>query len=232
MRLLTYNIHGCVGRSGRPDPEAVLAVIEETDADVVALQEVHDEDAADRSFLRALERRLDYPSVIYDSTMRKAEARYGNVLMCRLPLKAQERIDLGHDGREPRAAIRVRLDRQGREIEITATHLGLAPGERRAQLRQLAESGARPLPPGSVRILMGDLNEWFPFGRAARTLRRRFGPVRYVPTFPARLPLFALDRIHVLPATVRVVKRVPAGEAARKASDHLPLVADLDLDGD
>lgn len=229
MRLLSYNIHGCVGRRGIVDPDAVIGVIREADADVVALQEVHGDNAVERGFLRSLERDLDYPVILHGPTMSKDEADYGNVLMSRsLPL-TDERIDLSFPRREPRGAIRMTLRWDRHTLKITATHLGLAPAERRAQLRQIAadlpdEAGSGP----TIQVLMGDLNEWLPFGRAGRTLRKRFGRVKTVPTFPARFPLFALDRIHVRPDhLVRVEKRTLDSKTARTASDHLPLVADL-----
>lgn len=229
MRLLTYNIHGCVGRRGIPDPGAILSVIRQADADVVALQEVHHDDAVDRGFLHALEHDLDYAAVLHGPTMRKDEADYGNVLMTRRVPLTDERIDLSFRRREPRGAIRTRLAWEGRTLEVTATHLGLRPSERRAQLRRLADRAEDEVQAGRIiQILMGDLNEWFPFGRAGRTLRRRFGRVKTVPTFPARFPVFALDRIHVRPDhLVRVEKRTLDSRLARTASDHLPLVADL-----
>ncbi len=229
MRLLSFNIHGCIGRRGIADPDAILRVIEEADADVVALQEVHDESRTDRSFLRALETRLAYPSVIYGPTMRKDEADYGNVLLSRIPPLSHERIDLSQPGREPRGGIRIRFAFQSRDFEITATHLGLAPRERRAQIERLALRDSTTPKPGTVRILMGDLNEWLPAGRANRMLQQQFGPARIIPTFPARFPLFALDRIHVHPPGVRVTRRALKSKRARSASDHLPLVADLDF---
>jgi endonuclease/exonuclease/phosphatase family metal-dependent hydrolase len=229
MRLLSYNIHGCVGRGGKVDPGAIINVIREARADVVALQEVHDDNVVDRSFLRALERDLDYPSIIYDPTMELPRTRCGNVLMSRSVPEREERLDLSWKSREPRGAIRVLLRHHAREFEITATHLGLAPAERREQLRRLIEPGIPEAGPDATRILMGDLNEWFPIGRAGRFLRRRFGHVKTVKTFPARWPLFALDRIHVRPSGVRATKRVLDSPAARTASDHLPLVADLEF---
>ena len=81
MRILSYNIHGCVGRDGREDPDRVLEVIQRTDADIVGLQEVHQDD---RDFLRKLEH-LPYRSVLYGKTMRKPSANYGNVLLLRDP---------------------------------------------------------------------------------------------------------------------------------------------------
>ena len=95
MRLtaLTYNIHGCVGRGGRYDSAAILDVLRAADADIVALQEVEDDDRRDRSFLHALGE-LGYPTLIYGSTLRRAGGRYGNLLLSRLQVQKQELIVL------------------------------------------------------------------------------------------------------------------------------------------
>jgi endonuclease/exonuclease/phosphatase family metal-dependent hydrolase len=76
---------------------------------------------------------------------------------------------------------------------------------------------------------MGDLNEWRPWGGALRRLHAYFGTQTSLRTFPSRHPRVPLDRIWVRP--VAAVKRlhVQHGHHTRWASDHLPLVADLDL---
>ena len=39
LRVATYNVHACVGTDGRYDPGRIASVIQEIDADIVALQE-------------------------------------------------------------------------------------------------------------------------------------------------------------------------------------------------
>ena len=101
-------------------------------------------------------------------------------------------------------------------------------GERRAQLGQLLPLFERD--PPDVAILLGDLNEWFLYGQPLRRLRRAFGSAPAPATFPARLPVFALDRLWVRP--ISLIRSVSAHRSrlATEASDHLPLVADLALD--
>jgi endonuclease/exonuclease/phosphatase family metal-dependent hydrolase len=79
-------------------------------------------------------------------------------------------------------------------------------------------------------VLLGDLNEWFLWGRPLRWLRRHFGRAPAPATFPARWPVFALDRIWVEPARLLERIEVHRGAPANAASDHLPLVATLALD--
>ena len=72
MRLTfaTYNIHRCVGRDGRYDPDRIRDVIRELDADVIAVQEI---DAPDRH--RALEEALRQGvdiNVVYEPEARES----------------------------------------------------------------------------------------------------------------------------------------------------------------
>jgi endonuclease/exonuclease/phosphatase family metal-dependent hydrolase len=74
-------------------------------------------------------------------------------------------------------------------------------------------------------ILMGDLNEWFMWGKPLRQLVSHFQSVPAPATFPSVFPLFALDRIWIRPRHRLVRVRVHRSPLARKASDHLPLLA-------
>ena len=76
-------------------------------------------------------------------------------------------------------------------------------------------------------ILLGDINEWWLWGRPLRWLHRRFGASPARRTFPPRLPLLALDRVWVHPRSVLAEVAVVDTPAARRASDHLPVVATL-----
>jgi endonuclease/exonuclease/phosphatase family metal-dependent hydrolase len=128
-----------------------------------------------------------------------------------------------------RCALDVQLEWVGRRIQVVATHLGLRPGERSRQARLLLER----LEGSSVDLsaLLGDLNEWQLWGGALGWLRRRFrdsrGPAPR--TYPARLLLFALDRIWVRPADALLGVQAHRTRLARLASDHLPLKAFLTL---
>lgn len=230
LKILSYNIHGGVGRGGKADAEAVVKVIRMADADVVALQEVEDEDEGDRSFLMALNT-LGYASVLHGPTMRKKNAHYGNVLMTRHPVLEEDRIDLSYRKREPRGAIRARISVEGKGVEILTTHLGLGIRERRTQLGTLAEAlpGWLGGPEDGIRIGVGDFNEWIPGGRTRRLLHRLFGHSPRVATFPAGFPLIALDRIYVRPRAALVEIKTFREPPADRASDHLPLLAIVEI---
>lgn len=231
LRLMTYNIHGCIGRAGRYDEERILRVIEEADADIVALQEVYDEEPEDRCFLAKLEQ-SPYPEMVYGITLtHRSRGYYGNVLLSRLPLRQVDKLDISVKPYEPRGAIRVQAELDGKLLDLTATHFGLRREERIQQLAMLEKEwqrgGGKRSERDRIFCLMGDLNEWQPRGAILRRLNGMFGRSPYVGTFPAQLPGFALDRVYVRPR--EVVQRWAALRTglARGASDHLPLVADL-----
>ena len=229
---MTYNIHGCIGRGGHYDAERILNVLRDVDADLVALQEVYDEEPEDRQFLKGLES-LSYAHIIYGVTMQhEHRGAYGNVFLSKWPLAKVEKIDLSISSREPRGAIRVQVDHPTGILDITATHLGLKKTERALQLSKLLahwEGAMDNANTQRVFCLMGDLNEWFPEWGILAALRRSLGTTPYIPTFPASRPILALDRIFVRPCQVLQRCFAPRTELARRASDHLPLVADLQL---
>lgn len=234
LRFLTYNIHGCMGRGGLYHAGRILEILREVDADFVALQEVYDEKPRDRQFLADLEK-LSYPEIEYGITMiHKTRGAYGNVFLSKWPLEKVEKIDLSVPPFEPRGAILARADTGGLRVDIAATHLGLNKNERAAQVLKLMHHWNPPMELARTRSLFclaGDLNEWAPAGEASRLLRETFGRSRRLRTFPARFPAFALDQILVIPPA-RVEKRfVFNSRLSRRASDHLPLVADVVLPG-
>jgi len=227
--LSSYNIHRCYGSDGAHRPDRIRDVLRQIDADVVALQEV--ETLRDQPGL------LDYLcenrswTHIHGPTMAHAEGDYGNAILTSLPIRSVRRIDLSQDRREPRGAFLVTLGERSRTFDLLATHLGLRPAERRAQIRILLtelQKTAGSTNDKAFTVLMGDLNEWFLWGRPVRFLRRHFGPAPAPATWPARFPLFALDRVWVEPRRNLLGVQAVNTPLTRIASDHLPLVAELD----
>lgn len=225
LRLATYNIHGAVGGDGRFEPGRIVDVLGEIDADVVALQEVecrrHGVDV-----LELIAREAGYDAIA-GPTIVGAKRHYGNALLTRHRACTVRTIPLGWGRREPRGAIDVDLSCASAPLRVLATHLGLRPAERRAQVKQLLDllNTRRD----GVTVLMGDLNEWFLWGRPLRWLHAHFGDTHGPATFPAYRPLLALDRIWVEGAS-HVEVRAHRSPLARIASDHLPAVAEIGLD--
>ena len=222
--LATYNIHGAIGRDGVFDPERIGAVLDEIGAGVVALQEVQT-GRTGRTLIHHFCDRLGAEAISGVTLLRK-DAEYGNAVLTRYPVRTIERIDLSVSPHEPRGALDVVLDAGATDLRVLATHLGLWPYERRRQVRQLLAAIATG--PDVPTVLMGDINEWFLWGRPLRWLHVEFRHTPAPATFPAHLPVFALDRLWVRPRTLLRRLAVHASPLARVASDHLPLVATLE----
>ena len=157
--------------------------------------------------------------------MLSRNGEYGNAVLSRLPVLAIKRVELTIGNREPRGALDVLVDVTRGPLRVLSTHLGLRPYERRHQVRVLlAHLDRQAVVPT---VLMGDLNEWYLWGRPLRWLHARFQRTAAPATFPASRPVLALDRIWVDPPHLGSRLRVHATATARIASDHLPLVIDL-----
>ena len=226
LRIVSYNVHACVGRDGRFMPERIADVMESLDADFVALQEVEDRPYAGTTVSQFLGSRLGmhaYRGV----TLRRQDADYGNLLLSRHRAEGHSLHDISVPGGEPRGCIEADFRLGGPRLRLFATHLGLRAGERMQQVRKLAPALERE--DADVRVLAGDINEWRPMGRVLRALQGILGPAPRRRTFPSHLPTIALDRIYVSPgAAIRELRTIATAES-RLASDHLPLVCDVSL---
>ncbi len=250
LRVVTYNVHYCRGLDGRFAPDRIARVLRDLDPDIVALQELDcgrprsrgDDQLAHFAAELGLHQ-LFCPSIV------KGEERYGHGLLSTRPIRLvrQARLPTGDvPVIEPRDGLHAVVDFDGREITVITTHLGLAYPERAAQIDRLLESdflgGVESDRPA---LFMGDLN-LVPGGRLYRRLVARWsgGPNGHacfrdvqahapnhvaVKTFPSFLPVRQLDHIFVTRHFGILGVRSPANLLTRRASDHLPLVADLEL---
>jgi endonuclease/exonuclease/phosphatase family metal-dependent hydrolase len=225
LRLASYNIHCGIGRDGRFSEQRILDVLREIDADVVALQEVESR-ASGIDMLAWLADKTGFHSIA-GTTLIHADGHYGNGVLARCPIVSSELLDLSWRGREPRGAIAVDLDCAGEKLRVVATHLGLRPAERRQQVQQLLDLFRKR--PGERAVLVGDLNEWFLWGRPLRRLHAYFTATPAPATFPAFSPVLALDRLWTHPRAILRRLSVHTSATARVASDHLPLVAEIEL---
>lgn len=224
VTIATYNIHGAVGADRRFSPERVAGVLNEISADIIALQEVPLGGTDWPDVLKTLQQATGFTAV-EGPTKNGPKRRYGNAVLSRYPILATRNIDLSFGSREPRGALDADIDCHGHPLRVIATHLGLRPAERRAQIRTLLQAFDTDRMPV---ILLGDVNEWFAWGRTLRWLESHFEAVPAPATFPSRLPVFALDRIWISPRHRLVHVEVHATPLARVASDHLPLIAHID----
>ena len=231
MRVATYNIHGCVGLDRRRKPERIAAVIESLEADIVGLQEV--EGRKSRSKVDQAEHlagKLEL-NLVEGPLLLEGQGGYGNALLTRFPVLDVQRRVFQRPGSQTRGLIDARLETPlFGPLRVIVTHLEVRDHRiRSTQLREikhLIDDGA-PCPT----LLLGDLNEWWNRRLALRALDRTVHFLHSPATFPARLPLLRLDRI-----AVRGLQSADHDNRARRietrltrlASDHLPLVAELE----
>ena len=215
MKLVvaTYNVHGCIGSDGRYSRERILNVLKELQADIIALQEIDCEDT-----LLWLANQMQLTGIA--GPVLQHTGSFGNGILTNCTIGDLRLVDLTIPGEVPRGAIDVDLHCNGEVVQVIATHLGLRPYERRSQVQALLKQSCN-----IYCVLLGDINEWFLWGRPLRWIRTMFGHSPALRTFPARSPLFALDRIWIRPPGTLIHIQAHQTSLSVTASDHLPLKA-------
>ena len=240
-RILTYNVHRCVGADRRLDVGRIADVIARLEPDIVALQELDVGRARTGGVDQAHEiaRRLDM-AFHFHAALKVEEELYGDAILTHYPERLVQVGPLpGYPrvpGLEPRGALWVAVEIDGQDIQVINTHLGLIPREQQIQAAFLAGPAwlDHPHRTGPT-ILLGDFNATAS-SVVYRTLAGKLGAARRLAphpkatsTFPSAMPVLRIDHLFVSPEiTVRDVT-APFQPLTRAASDHLPLVMDFDL---
>lgn len=244
IRIMTYNVHGCVGCDGKLDHARIAEVIASENPDVVALQELDvSRERSGRSHqARLIAEHLNMRFHFHPAMRIKEEEEYGDALLARWPLSLRKAAELPTVKErlafEPRGALWASIEVNDVEIQVINTHLGLSNNERKVQIEALLghEWVRHPGCSGMPHVLCGDFNA-LPgskvYQRACRDMQdtQRMLP-RHRPkaTFPSRWPLLRLDYILVSQGLRCEGVRIVNSKLAKVASDHLPLVADLEVD--
>jgi len=238
---MTYNVHRCIGVDRLAAPERIAAVIEQSAADIIALQEAdagrERTGGVDQAFLIA--HRLEM-HVRFHAAWQLAEERYGDAILSRFPMGLVKAGPLPRPRnrlwRELRGALWTSVQIDHQQVQMINTHLGLGPRERMLQTEALFSEtwlgGATCKPP---LILCGDFNA-FPNSkvhrRCLRTLRdvhRCLGVPRPRKTFPTRYPLASIDHVFLSEEFAVHHVEVLRTNLTRVASDHYPLLVELSL---
>lgn len=240
-RIVTYNVHRCVGNDRRLDVARVAAVLAELQPDIVALQELDVGRRRTNHVDQAHEiaQRLSMTHHFH-AAMQVEEERYGDAILTVYPerlVKAGPLPGLPRvRGLEPRGALWVEVEIDGRPVQIVNTHLGLVPREQQLQAAALAGPGwlGHPDCHGPA-ILLGDFNATAS-SVVYRTLVKRLQPARQLAprksptsTFPSQLPVLRIDHLFVSSGVEVHDVTAPFTPLTRVASDHLPLVMDFAL---
>ncbi len=230
LKVASYNIRKGIGTDRLRRPERVLDVLNEVGADIVALQE------ADRRFgkrisalpLDLIEAHTDYIPVPFE-TRPDSIGHHGNAILIHRSIEI-----VGHDvihlpTIEPRGAVLAELQWKNRHLRIVGMHLDLSGLRRRQQVRAvLSQIDART--PEMPSILMGDLNEWSRQGGCLGEFVGRHHDCHTGPSFHSQRPMARLDRIFVSPDFHIRTAGTHHSLKARRASDHLPVWAELSFD--
>jgi endonuclease/exonuclease/phosphatase family metal-dependent hydrolase len=244
LRLLTYNIHKCIGVADRRyNPGRIVDVIAHYNPDIVLLQEVDDE-ARRSKFDRQVDllgdrlgfrHRIWYPNVSV-----RSGGKYGNAILCRYPLMECSNIDLTIPPKKKRSVLhsrfRMRIAQNGsrraqtRTVHVFNLHLGLSGIERRLQLKKFLDSHPfNNLDRRTPIVVGGDFNDlWASLGKSTLA-PAGFRSGKIISTYPSVAPIRPLDCVYVRgQIKVHHIMRSRL-QAAKYASDHLPLVVDLEI---
>jgi endonuclease/exonuclease/phosphatase family metal-dependent hydrolase len=241
VRLLTYNVHRCVGTDRRLDVGRVAEVIAAQSPDIVALQEVDVGRARTGGVDQAhrIAQRLGM-AFHFNAAFKVEEEQFGDAILTTLPERLVKAGALPGHPRFPqlesRGALWVEIETPAGVLGVINTHLGLVPREQRLQAAALAgKDWVEGAAPGAPLVLVGDMNAT-PRNAAYRILAARMAEARRAapfshraPTFPSTFPVLAIDHVFANEAVVVDAVRTSLDPLSRLASDHLPLIVDLSL---
>lgn len=224
VRVLTWNVHSGIGPDGRYDLARIVDLVQRHDPDIVALQEIDSRGKGGTSPFSFLAQALGSHAT-EARTVVAPDGYYGHALISRWPLGEVALHDLSIYRREPRCAIETTVATPFGPLHLASVHLGLGWHERRQQAAVLAAIAGTSR---RTTVMMGDFNDWFYFGSVRGALKTIL-PMRTMHrTFPARCPMLRLDRIYCRPHGA--LRRSWTDPAARRISDHLPVIADIGID--
>ncbi len=241
-RILTYNVHRCVGPDKKLDVKRVADVIAQQEPDIVALQELDVGRMRTGNVDQAHEIAEDLNMTFhFNAAIKVEEELYGDAVLTCYPERLVQAAPLPAYGKmsiiEPRGALWIAVDIGDSEwVQIINTHLGLIPREQQAQAKALAGPSwvRHPLCTGP-KILLGDFN-----ATAASVVYRCLTqdlidarllapkPKQPTSTFPSRMPVLRIDHVFVSREIAITAAFAPYDPLTRSASDHLPLVIDFE----
>ena len=241
IRVMTYNIHSCIGVDGKLFPERIARIIKRQNPDLIGLQEV------DRGKQRS--KNIDQTQVLAKSLgmsevffplVHSDGGDYGLAVMSRYPIIHADCILL------PRLSSRTTVEKRGimhiicetaqGKLHFLNTHLSLTRRERIAQMAHVVGAGLlSKIPSRESIIFCGDLNGgvnsavYKLLSSKLTDAQNIYPEVQPAPSFMSTWPLLRLDHIfhsnHLVPLSIKV----PTDWECRLASDHFPVLAEFQL---
>ena len=252
ITLATYNIHkGLSPLNRKLVIHEVRDRLQSLDADILLLQEVQGEHAANEARFANWPDRPQhehiaegrYRDIVYGVNAHHRHGHHGNAILSAFPVVNWTNRNVSHHRFEGRGHLVARIEVPGWDQPLTCAcvHLGLFQRSRAMQIERLADMLRESAAPDSPLIVAGDFNDWRArkSGVSARMLETlglheafeitHGGPAR---TFPAFLPMLTLDRIYVRGLKVLEARRLHGmikGSKWRGMSDHAGLSVRLAL---
>jgi len=236
LKILSYNVHSCIGTDRKLDPARVAEVIAALEPDIIGLQELdigrNRTGGVDQAHTIASLLRMEYH---FHAALNVAEERYGDAVLTALPARMVKGAPLPSTG-EQRGAVWVEIEVGQHCLQVFNTHLGLGGRDRLAQVATLLGPSwlGNPDCQGKPQILIGDFNA-IPSTVTYKNIARRMTDVQLLPdrkpraTFPSRYPLFRIDHVFVSRDIVPIDAKVVSTPLTRLASDHLPLLVTVEV---
>lgn len=239
--IMSYNTHSCVGKDGKSMPLRIAEVIANQKADIVALQELdvglRRTGFEDQACTIAEELQMFFR---FHSCLHVEHGQFGNAILSKFPMKLvlAERLPVVPQLRrdESRGALWVEIRLNCRSVQMITTHLGITARERISQAEILLSSRwlSHPYCKPPI-ILCGDMNAtprsrtYKLFSGTLTDSQRTLGQQKSIPTWPSVLPFVCLDYIFVSSKVNVKSVSVIRNRLTRMASDHLPVVAEVEL---
>ena len=233
LRVMTYNIHHAEGLDGKVDLERIANVIRQSNADIVALQEV------DKNTRRTggidmpadLARRTGMNIVFGANLDNYQGGQYGTAILSRFPIESHENhlLKQTREG-EQRGVLQAVLAVNQGQLLFICTHLDHTgdPAERLFSETQFADLFARHT--GLPALLCGDFNDT-PASELHKRLSKKWTDAWSIAgksngfTMGSANPTRRIDYIWLSSKKNFRVRWVDVPRS--EASDHLPLVAEI-----
>ena len=171
---MTWNIHRAKGQDGRKDPDrilqAVTSVLLPFKPDVLAFQEA-DEECRPHSGIIDVSKIADHSGLDYIHDLPElrwgpeSDGFLGTILFLHPKMQRIHTDVIDLPGHCHRGAISVETLVEGRKCRIMSMHLSLSQPLRIIQMRIIGQYIRRR--PDMQTIVLGDLNEWRPWGGLA-----------------------------------------------------------------
>jgi endonuclease/exonuclease/phosphatase family metal-dependent hydrolase len=238
IRIVSYNVHKGVGTDGRLRLDRIVNVVRHYAPHVVCLQEViwAPVPRGRRTQPQALASAIGLPHGVIALNCHRRRGTYGNMTLSAYPIDEHENLDVTVSIKKARGVLYSRLRLPHTPLHVFNAHLGLSGWERLRQMRELVADTPRVAPAAEAVVYAGDMNDWshrlYPTVLHDAGFRCVVGDADDPghATYPSWYPMGALDKVFVRGAVRQAYAHPSRLALARVASDHLPLVAEIEVD--